>query len=150
MANSFTSLFYHVVFSTKDRAPYIKPEIEKRVWSFIGGIARKHKMTAIQVGGIDDHIHALVLAPPTLAKSEIAQYLKDESSKWMHETFPNLSEFAWQKGYGAFTVNKAAVEGVVEYILNQREHHKTRTFQEEYLLLLEKHEISYDPRYLWG
>lgn len=95
MANTYTSLYYHIIFSTKDRAKFIKPEIEERVWSYIGGIARKHGMTGLQIGGIEDHIHALVIAPPSLAPSQIAQFLKGESSRWIHEEFPTLRNFAW-------------------------------------------------------
>jgi putative transposase len=149
MANTYTSLHYHFTFSTKNREPWIKPEIETRVWEFIGGIARKHKMKAIQVGGIDDHIHALVLAPPTLAPSQIAQYFKGPSSKWIHEEFVKLELFEWQDGYGAFTVSKSQVSDLIKYIKNQREHHRKKTFQEEYLELLKKHGVDYDERYLW-
>lgn len=98
MANTYSSLFYHVVFSTKNRTALIRPGIEARVWAYIGGIARNHKMTAIQVGGVDDHIHALVMAPTTIAPYEIAKYLKGESSKWIHETFAELQNFGWQDG----------------------------------------------------
>ena len=150
MANTFASLFYHVVFSTKNLVGFIRPEIEERVWAYVGGTARKHKMTAIQVGGAEDHIHALVMAPPTLAPFEIAKYLKGDSSKWIHEEFPDLRGFSWQDGYGAFTVSKSNVPSVVKYIQDQREHHKTRTFQEEYLEFLGKHGVEYDERYLWG
>lgn len=106
MANTYTSLHYHVIFSTKDRNRWLVPDIE-RVWSYIGGIARTHQMTALQVGGVEDHIHALVTAPATLAPSRIAQFLKGESSKWIHEEFRTLRNFAWQDGYGAFTVSKS-------------------------------------------
>lgn len=150
MANTYTSLYYHVVFSTKNRVSYIKPEIENRVWSYIGGVARKHKMTALQVGGIEDHIHALVMAPPTLSPSQIAQYLKGDSSKWIKEEFEMMRWFAWQDGYGAFTVSKSDIPEVIDYIKNQREHHRMKTFQEEYLALLKKHGVEYDERYLWG
>jgi putative transposase len=150
MANTYTSLHYHLVFSTKNRIEWITPDIEKRVWAYIGGIARKHKMTALQVGGVDDHIHALVMSPPTLSPSQMAQYLKGESSKWIHETFPALHDFAWQEGYGAFSVSKSNLEAVVRYIQQQREHHQKQSFQEEYLGLLQKHGIDYDERYVWG
>lgn len=150
MANTYSALFYHVVFSTKNRAAFIRPEIEERIWAYIGGVARHHQMTAIQVGGVDDHIHALVMAPATLAPFEIAKYLKGESSKWIHETFADLRDFGWQDGYGAFTVSKSNVPGVVNYIQNQREHHQTQTFQDEYRAFLKKHGVEYDERYLWG
>jgi REP element-mobilizing transposase RayT len=150
MANTYTSLHYHIIFSTKNRVPFIKAGMEQRVWAYIGGIARKHKMTALQVGGIDDHIHALVLASPTHAPSQIAQFLKGDSSKWIHEEFPKLRDFAWQDGYGAFTVCKSHLRAVIEYIQSQREHHRKRTFQEEYRDFLDKYGIDYDERYLWG
>ena len=150
MANTYTSLHYHIIFSTKNRVKSISPEIEQRVWSYIGGIARKHGMTALQVGGIEDHIHVLVVAPPTLAPSQMAQYLKGDSSKWIHEEFPAWHDFAWQDGYGAFTVSKSNLPEVIRYIQNQREHHRRKTFQEEYLEFLQKHGIEYDERYVWG
>lgn len=150
MANTYSSLHYHLVFSTKNRVPYLTHDIEQRVWAYIGGVARKHKMTALQVGGFDDHIHALVMAPPILSPSQIAQCLKGDSSKWIHETFPELRDFAWQEGYGGFTVSKSNLESVVSYIQKQREHHRQRSFQEEYLDFVQKHGIEYDERYLWG
>ena len=150
MANTYTSLHYHIVFSTKNREPLISQEIEGRVWSYIGGIARKHRMTALQVGGVEDHIHALVTAPATLAPMQMAQFLKGDSSKWIHGEFPRLVGFAWQDGYGAFTVSRSNVPSVIAYIQNQREHHRKKTFQEEYRELLEKHGIEYDERYIWG
>lgn len=150
MANTYTALFYHFVFSTKNRIKHIQPEIEERLWKYIGGIARHYKMTAIQVGGVEDHLHALVMAPPTLAPFEIAKYLKSDSSKWIHEEFADLHDFVWQDGYGAFSVSKSNVPGVVSYIQNQREHHQKQTFQEEYREFLTKHGVEYDERYIWG
>ncbi len=150
MANTYTSLFYHIVFSTKRRVPWIRPEIEQRVWEYMGGVVRAHNMTALQIGGVDDHIHALVMAPPTIAPSQIAQYIKGDSSKWIHDTFPDLRLFAWQEGYGAFTVNKSGLDAVSYYIQNQRVHHQRKTFQNEYLEFLQKHNVEYDERYLWG
>lgn len=140
----------HLIFSTKNRVAYLKPEIEQRIWAYLGGVARKHKMTALQIGGCDDHIHALVMAPATMAVSQIAQYLKGDSSKWIHGEFPTLQEFAWQEGYGAFTVSKSNLESVAAYIQKQRTHHQHRSFQEEYLELLKKHGVEYDERYVWG
>ena len=150
MANTYTSLYYYVIFSTKNRVGWINPEIEARVWAYIGGVARKHKLTALQIGGVEDHIHALVMAPPTLAPSQLAQYLKGDSSKWMHEEFPALRGFAWQEGYSAFTVSKSNLPEVIAYIQNQRKHHEKRSFQDEYRDFLRKHGIEYDERYVWG
>ena len=150
MANTFTSLHYHIIFSTKNREPWIAPEIEQRIWRFMGGIARKHRVTALQIGGVEDHIHALVTAPPTLAPSQIAQILKGESSKWIHDEFRKLKQFSWQDGYGAFTVSKSNIPQVIDYIQNQRGHHLKKTFQEEYLEFLQANGIDYDERYVWG
>lgn len=126
------------------------PNIEERIWRFIGGIACKHKMTALQVGGVENHIHALVTAPPTIAPSQIAQVLKGESSKWIHQEFSTLRNFEWQDGYAAFTVSKSNIPKVIKYIQNQREHHRRKTFQEEYLEFLQKKGVEFDERYLWG
>ena len=150
MANNYSSLFYHVVFSTKHRTAFLRPEIEASVWAYICGIARNHKLTTIQMGGVEDHIHALVMAPPVLAPCEIAKYLKGDSSKWIHETFADLQDFGWQDGYGAFTVSKSNVPTVVSYIQNQRGHHQTQSFQDEYREFLKKHGVEYDERYVWG
>jgi putative transposase len=150
MANTYTSLHYHIVFSTKNRVKRIGEEIERRLWSYLGGVARKHQMKALQVGGVEDRVHALVMAPPTLSPSQVAQFLKGDSSKWIHEEFPELRGFAWQDGYGAFTVSKSNLPEVISYIQNQREHHRKRTFQEEYLEFLQRHGIEYDERYVWG
>lgn len=150
MANTYAALFYHIVFSTKAREPYIKPEDEQRVWSYIGGVARKHGMTALRVGGVEDHIHTLIMAPPTFAPSEIAKFLKGDTSKWIHHEFPDWHGFAWQDGCGAFNVSKSNLSAAISYIENQRAHHRAQTFQEEYLEFLRKHEIAYDERYVWG
>jgi putative transposase len=149
MSNTYTSLYYHIIFSTKNRVSWINREIEQRLWEYIGGVARKHRMTAVQVGGAADHSHCLVLAPATLAPSQIAQFLKADSSRWIHEEFPKMRAFEWQDGYGAFTVGKSGVSSVIDYIANQREHHRLKTFQEEYLEFLKLHGVKYDPRYLW-
>lgn len=150
MANTFTSLHYHMVFSTKNRERWISPDVEERIWAYLGGIAKENKVHPIQIGGIEDHVHLLLGAPASLPLSKIAQLIKGGSSAWIHETFPNMRAFAWQDGYGAFTVSKSSIPDVVDYTRGQREHHRTRTFQEEYLAFLKKHEIQYDERYVWG
>ncbi len=149
MANTYSNLFYHIVFSTKGRVDFINRDIEERVWAYIGGIARKHGMIAIQIGGMENHAHALISAKPKVAPSEIAQHIKGESSKWIHETFPDLKGFAWQDGFGVFSVSKSNVPDVVEYIRNQRVHHTKQTFEDEYISLLKLHGIDYDERFLF-
>lgn len=149
MANTYTSLHYHIVFSTKNRERWIMQEVEQRIWAYLGGIAKENRMKPLQIGGIEDHVHVLLGAPATLAPSKIVQLIKGGSSGWIHDTFPNLRGFAWQDGYGAFTVSKSNVPEVTAYIQGQREHHRMKAFQEEYLALLKKHDIEYDERYLW-
>jgi len=149
MANTYSNLFYHLVFSTKSRKDVIDRKIENRVWAYIGGIARKHEIIAVHVGGIENHIHVLVLAKPKIAPSQIVQWLKGESSKWIHEEFPELFTFAWQDGYGIFSVSKSNVPDVIEYIKNQREHHAKQSFEDEYISLLKLNGIDYDERYVF-
>ena len=150
MANTYTALYYHIVFSTNRRERWLTDDLEKRVWAYLGGIARENKMTALQVGGIDDHLHILLGSLPTIALSKAAQLIKGASSKWIHETFPQMRGFAWQDGFGAFAVSKSNIAEVIKYIQTQRKHHRMRTFQEEFLLLLKRHGIEYDERYLWN
>ena len=150
MANTYTSLFYHLVFSTKNRDPWLVPGIEQRIWKYLGGVARAHQITPLQIGGVEDHIHALVLAKRTIAVFEIAKFLKGDSSKWIHQEFSNMPAFSWQDGYGGFSVSKSDVPDVVRYIQNQREHHRRKTFREEYLELLIAHGVQFDERYVWG
>ena len=144
MANTYTSLHYHLIFSTKNRERWIDQDIEQRIWEYLGGIARQNDMKALQIGGVEDHVHLVVGIPATLAVSKALQLLKGGSSKWIHETFPTLAHFGWQDGYGAFTVSRSQLPGVVSYVANQREHHKKTTFQEEYRAFLQKHGIEYD------
>jgi putative transposase len=149
MANTFTSLHYHIVFSTKDREPWIVREIEGRVWGYLATVARQHDMTVQKIGGLDDHVHLVVAVPPTLAISKAVQLLKGSSSRWIRQTFPELDLFRWQDGYGAFTVSTSVLPATVAYVERQRAAHEARTFQEEFLALLQGHEVEYDERYLW-
>ena len=146
MANTFTSLHYHVLFSTRNREPWIKPLIEQRIWAFLGGIARENKMKAITIGGVEDHLHLLLAIPPTLTVSKALQLLKGGSSAWIKQTFPGMRRFGWQDGYGAFTVSKSQIPQVTAYIQVQRKHHRKKTFQEEFKAFLKKHDIEYDER----
>ena len=149
MPNTCTSLHYHVVFSTKNRESWISHDFEERIWKFLGGIARENKMKALLVGGMPDHVHLALAIPPTLAVSKALQLLKGGSSKWIKDTFPKLRGFAWQDGYGAFTVSKSNLPGVLTYIQGQREHHRAKTFPEEFLAFLIRHDVEYDKKYLW-
>jgi REP element-mobilizing transposase RayT len=148
MPDTYTSLSYHIVFSTKSREPWITADIEQRVWSFLGGIANKHGMTPRRIGGLEDHLHIVIDVPPTLAVSKAVQLLKGGSSRWMRQTFPELESFSWQDGYGAFTVSHSQLPATIKYVERQRERHKTWSFQEEYRALLERHAVRFDERYL--
>ena len=150
MANTYTCLHYHILFSTKNRHRWITQDIEQRAWAFLGGIARENGMVALRVGGVEDHVHLVIGLPPTLAVSRAVQLLKGGSSKWIRGEFPRLHTFGWQDGYAAFTVSKSNLAQVVQYVQNQRKHHRTKTFQEEYRAFLEAHGIQCDERYLWG
>ena len=132
MANTYTSLQYHVVFSTKRRKPLLSEEVCQRLWPYFGGIARENGMEALEVGGVADHIHLLLVLPPSMSLSKAMQLLKGVSSRWLHENFPALSEFGWQDGYGAFTVSASQILSVRDYIRGQPEHHRATSFAEEY------------------
>lgn len=146
---SYISSYHHCVFSTKERRPFITPELRERLWPFLGGIARQNNMKAIEIGGVADHVHILLSLPATMPIAKAMQLIKGGSSKWIHETFPDQRGFAWQEEYGAFSVSVSQVGKVIEYIKGQPEHHRRVTFQEEFLELLKRHGIEYDERYLW-
>ncbi|MBE2284255.1 MAG: IS200/IS605 family transposase [Prosthecobacter sp.] len=150
MADSFHSLTYHLIWSTKDRLPWFSEEIQPRIWEYIAGIALQKRMVPLCVGGYQDHVHVLLRLPPNLDVSKAVQLLKGPSSKWIHATFPKMSTFEWQDGYGAFTVSKSQTSEVFDYIKKQREHHRVKTFQEEYIEFLTRHEIEWNPEYVWG
>ena len=146
---SYISSYFHCVFSTKERRPLITPELRERLWPFLGGIARQNKMKAIEIGGVADHVHILISLPSTMAISKAMQLIKGGSSKWVHETFPDQRQFGWQDEYGAFSVSVSQLDKIIAYIQGQEAHHRQVTFQEEFRVLLEKHRVEYDERYLW-
>lgn len=149
MANTYSQIYLHFVFSTKNRAELISPDIEKRVWSYIAGVAKHHGMTPIQIGGIETHVHALLGLPKILSTSQAAKALKGDSSYGIRREFPGMAGFGWQDGYGVFSVSHSAIPSVVQYIKDQREHHSHQSFEDEYVALLKKHGIEYDDRFLF-
>ena len=146
---SFTKLTYHVVFSTKYRRKKITDKIQERLYEYMGGITRNLKGRLIQIGGIEDHVHLLLHLPANKAVSDSIREIKANSSKWLNEAYEFRYRFEWQKGYGAFTVSHSQIESVRNYINNQREHHRTKTFGEELIELLRRHEIQFDRKYLF-
>ncbi len=147
--STFTKLTYHIVFSTKHRLPLIRDGFQKRLYEYIGGIIRAQSGHLIEIGGIEDHIHILANLSSKKAISDSIREIKANSSKWSNELSDLTSRFVWQKGYGAFTVSYSQVESVRFYIQNQREHHQTKTFEEEYLSFLKLHNIVFDRKYLF-
>lgn len=150
MANTYTSLNYHIVFSTKDRAPWLSEPVRERLWPYLGGIARESGMKALEIGGIADHVHLLLSIPANLAVSKAVQLIKGGSSHWLKEAFSNMDQFAWQDGYAAFTVSQSQFESVRDYVRGQVEHHRAKSFAEEYRAFLQRHQIDFDERYLLG
>jgi putative transposase len=148
MPSTHTSLHYHLVFSTRDRVPSIRTEVRERVHAYLGGVIRGIGGTPLEVGGVADHVHLVIGLKPVHPLADVMRTLKGDSSKWMHSEI-GIRDFAWQEGYGAFTVSQSNVEAVRAYVRNQEEHHRKRTFQEEYVEFLQKMGLEYDDRYLW-
>ena len=149
MGHTYYSLLFHCVFSTKDRWPQIDKEVQGDLWAYIGGIARTREVKALAVGGIDDHVHMLLSLSTVTPVANIVRQIKAGSSAWMHDE-RGRQDFAWQEGYGAFSIGRSQMNDTVAYILNQAEHHHKFDFKTEFIAFLTKHEIEYDPRYVWG
>ena len=149
MPSTLTNLLYHIVFSTKMRQRLISPELSENLYPYIGGVIRSEKGKLLSIGGTENHIHILAKFSPTVAMSDMMRCMKSSSSKWINENKRTRSRFTWQRGYAAFSVSESAYETVSNYIQNQERHHKKMRFQKELLLLLKKHNVEYDERYLW-
>ena len=149
MAHTFTNLLTHVIFSTKDRLPHIDADLKAQLYPYVVGILRELDGKTSIINGTSDHVHLLVQLPPVLSLSDAMRILKTNSSKWVHDRWPARSQFGWQTGYGAFSVSGSNADAVFGYIADQEEHHRRKTFQEEFLEYLRKHQIEYDERYIW-
>ncbi|GAB4318229.1 MAG: IS200/IS605 family transposase [Bacteroidales bacterium] len=149
MAHTYTNILIHYIFSTKNREKIISEDLQKRLWSYMGGIARENNMKALAIGGVEDHVHLLISLPPVLSIAKAIQLIKGASSKWVHDTFPEYQHFKWQSGYGAFSVSLSQADKIVAYINRQKEHHRKKKFQEEYIAYLKKHGIEYDEKDVW-
>jgi REP element-mobilizing transposase RayT len=146
MPNTFASLRYHIIFATKDRQPFLDSPLRERMHAYLGGCVRAIGGTALEIGGVSDHVHLLAGLKPTHSVADVLCTIKRGSSKWAHET--GFQTFRWQDGYSAFTVGSSGVEKVRRYIASQAEHHKKKTFAEEYRQFLEANGIEFDERYL--
>jgi REP element-mobilizing transposase RayT len=147
MPSTHLSLHYHLVFGTKGRQPWIAVAWRDRLHAYLGGVIREMDALPEEIGGMADHVHLLVGLKATHRLSDVVRDLKRASSEWVHVTV-GLREFAWQEGYGAFTVSASNREEVRVYIARQEEHHRTRTFREEYVEFLRRHGVVYEERYL--
>lgn len=149
MSHTYCCALFHCVFSTKEQRKIITPELQPRLWEYMGGVARERGMKALGVGGMDDHVHLLLSLPSSLPMAGAMREIKSGSSRWMREV-RKIPTFEWQEGYGAFSIGWAQVAGTLAYIARQQEHHRQRDFQAEFLAFLKKHRVDYDPQYVWG
>jgi REP element-mobilizing transposase RayT len=147
MSHSYAQTVIHVVFSTKDRRKTISSEFQPRLWSYAAGICKRQGIFLHGVGGMGDHIHLLIQIPPTIALANAILTIKSNSSRWAHEEGQKL---AWQKGYAAFSVSASNIPAVVQYIQNQQAHHRKMSFEEEFVTLLRKHGVAFEPKFVFG
>ena len=148
MANTFVNNIIHIVFHTKSGGTTIAPEDMTRVHQYMGGIVKGTGCILMEIGGRPDHVHMLVSLSKTMSLSDFARTVKAESSRWIKSTNPQYAHFAWQEGYGAFSVSASVVPKVVQYIRNQDQHHQSKTFIDEYKSFLDAYKIDYDERFL--
>ncbi len=147
MSHTSGNILLHFIFSTRGRRPLIGPEFRQDLFAYLGGIVRSLDGTALAINGASDHVHMLVRIRPAQSAAEIARVVKTNSSRWAREKWK--PDFAWQTGYGVFSVSESNVGAVSKYIAGQEEHHKKHSFQEEFVAFLKKHGVPYDERYLW-
>jgi len=151
MGRTYTSLTFHAIFSTKYRRKIILPSFRNRLYEYIGGIIRNKNGILLEINGVEDHVHLMAGFPPTIAVSDMLRFIKSNSSRWVNELSENqtTSDFAWQPGFGAFTVSYSQQTTVGNYIRNQEQHHLKRTFQDEFLAILRAHNIRFEPKYVF-
>jgi len=149
MPQSLSLVMVHIVFSTKDRFPCLDPSMRPNLHAYLAVVARNSKCESYRVGGTADHVHLAVRLSRTATIAGLVEELKTSSSKWLKMQRPELRHFAWQRGYGAFSVGVNEVEALAAYIENQEEHHRLKTFQEEYLAMLKEYGVQHDERYIW-
>ena len=149
MPQSFGCLHVHIVFSTKNRESLLTLDLTPELYPYIGGILRNTGSRLIEIGGIADHVHLLVSLGRQSCVADTVRDVKANSSRWIHEKFPQRAAFAWQAGYGAFAVSFSGVAAVGGYIQNQAEHHQGQSYQDEFRGFLRRHEIEWDERYVW-
>jgi putative transposase len=144
MSHTYAHNPVHVVFSTKERRKLIPKESQPRLWAYMAGVCKNQKIFVHEIGGMEDHLHMLIEVPLTISFSDAMKEIKTSSSRWMGR------EFAWQPGFGLFGVSASNLETVIQYIRTQEAHHNKMTFEQEFIALLKKHGVAYDPRYVFG
>lgn len=149
VAHTFTNLLTHFVFSTSERVPFLSDGVRSDVHAYIGGILRELKAIPIAIGGTADHVHLLTRLPADLTLADCTRAVKANSSRWIEERWPERRAFAWQGGYGAFSVSESNRGAVIRYIQDQQRHHQRISFQDEFLALLKRHGVEFDERYIW-
>ena len=147
MSRTFTNLLTHVIFSTKDREPMIRSDLRSELFAYLGGLTRELRGKAYGVNGTHDHVHMLISLPPNVSTSDALRFIKANSSGWLCKKWKRA--FAWQLGYGAFSVSKSNVPHVLKYIAKQEAHHRRVAYKDEFLDFLRKHQIDYDERFIW-
>ncbi len=147
MSHTYFQNVMHIVFSTKERRRIIPPDMKDRLWSYAAGICKRQNVFVHAIGGMEDHIHLLLQFPGDILIPKTIMTVKANSSRWMSA---QTGKFAWQEGYGAFSVSKSNIAAVVRYIQDQEKHHKNMSFQDEFIALLKKHGMEYDPKYVFG
>jgi putative transposase len=150
MSHTYASNRVHVVFSTKGRTRTLPNDLQPKLWGYMKGIAKTHGFEAVKIGGASDHVHALLVVPPAMPLAKAVQSIKGCYSKWLNDTGAAGINFAWQEGYGAFSVSASQTNGVVAYIENQPAHHSNRNYAEEFVELLKRYGIAYDPAHVLG
>lgn len=150
MAQSLSKILVHIVFSTKNREPYlVNQELRSELHKYLGGVCRDHSSPSLVVGGVEDHVHILCALGRTIAVADLIREVKRASSKWIKSRDKKLADFHWQGGYGAFSVSQSNVEKVRKYIIEQEDHHRSMSFQDEMRMLFRKHGIEFDEQYVW-
>jgi putative transposase len=149
LPQSLSRILVHLVFSTKNRTPWLTPEIRTELFPYLATVLDDNGCPSLRVGGVDDHIHLLFGLSRTLSPADIVEMIKTASSKWIKTKGPQFAGFHWQSGYGIFSVSQSHADDVVRYILNQEEHHRTMPYQDEFRTLLVRYEIDFDERYVW-
>lgn len=150
MAQSLSQILLHLVFSTKNREPWIDSAIRGKLHAYIAGVCRNLGAEAYRVGGVADHVHIACTLPRTMTVAKLLEEIKKSSSAWIKDESPACKDFAWQGGYGAFSLGQSQLQTLLDYIDNQEEHHRTRSFQEEYLAFLKRYGVKYDEKFLWN